>query len=225
MIPNGIVLWDGPSLLNRRRIVAIATNLLTPSRNRKTGPVVQTWILNAQDPPHVASSQGTDDSVCGYCPLRRYLDGGCYVIPGQAPRAVWDTWTRGGYAKLSLRASAQILRQRRIRIAAYGDPAAVPMHVWSAIAPDARKRTAYTHMWEIAPQLRGFACASVDSIAERNAAQRKGWQTFLVSRDSDKLSARCPSHTGTQCCDCNLCNGARRTSIRIHPHGALSTRF
>ena len=44
--PNGLVLYHGPSRINRREIVVIATGLRRKSRNRKTGKMVQIWILN-----------------------------------------------------------------------------------------------------------------------------------------------------------------------------------
>jgi hypothetical protein len=40
--PGGLVLWEGPSRLDGSPIVAIAT---FRTDNRKTGPMIQTWII------------------------------------------------------------------------------------------------------------------------------------------------------------------------------------
>jgi hypothetical protein len=42
---NGIVIYRGPSILDGSPIVVIATGLGSGSSNRKTGALVQTWIL------------------------------------------------------------------------------------------------------------------------------------------------------------------------------------
>ena len=48
---NGVVLYDGPSLIDGAPIVAIATGLIWPSLNRKTGDMVHVWIMRADLPP------------------------------------------------------------------------------------------------------------------------------------------------------------------------------
>lgn len=93
---RGLLIYDGPSLLNGERIIAVLT---THSNNRKTGDVASLWILNAAHTPHHAAAIGADASVCGACPLRG--DGrhrGCYVDLARAPLSVWKAWRRGLYA-------------------------------------------------------------------------------------------------------------------------------
>lgn len=79
---NGVVLWESED------VVAIATGLARPSANAKTGPMVQTWILNARRPPH---EPGAELVVCG--------DG--TVVPKGAERPAGDVWcpasSEGGF--------------------------------------------------------------------------------------------------------------------------------
>ena len=46
--PRGLVLYEGPSEIDGKPIVCIAT---LDSRNRKTGNMVQTWILRQDVSP------------------------------------------------------------------------------------------------------------------------------------------------------------------------------
>ena len=42
--PNGRVIYRGPSLLDGKRIVVVATGFVKKSNNDKTGEMIQTWI-------------------------------------------------------------------------------------------------------------------------------------------------------------------------------------
>ena len=91
---DGIVLYDGPSLITGRPILAIATGYLSPSQNAKTGPMVQTWILVRDMPPQAALDTGADDAICGDCPSR----GALAELPKPLPRAYRKRgtgWQRG----------------------------------------------------------------------------------------------------------------------------------
>src|SRR5262249_23527462 len=85
--PLGLVLCRGRSLRNGQRIVCIATGLARRSKNRPTGPVVQTYILpDGTESPLAALASGGDAAVCGDCPHRPVLRpdgrrtlGSCYV--------------------------------------------------------------------------------------------------------------------------------------------------
>lgn len=72
-VPQGVVLYEGPSMLDGEPIVAIATGMQTPSTNRKTGEMVQVHILLQKEHPSVAQNSGADSSICGNCPLRPLL--------------------------------------------------------------------------------------------------------------------------------------------------------
>jgi hypothetical protein len=55
---NGIVIYRGPSILDGSPIVVIATGLGSGSSNRKTGALVQTWILRDDVSPIERSRAG-----------------------------------------------------------------------------------------------------------------------------------------------------------------------
>ena len=76
-----MVVYEGPSLINGEPVVVIATGLDKPSTNRKTGPMVQTYILLADERPRDAIQSGKDEAICGSCPAR---GGWCYAIQGRA---------------------------------------------------------------------------------------------------------------------------------------------
>lgn len=228
--PSGAVIYDGPSRLDGERILVIVTGLDRPSKNPKTGAMIQCWILCADLSPVAASQSGADASVCGGCKLRHFTSAGtgrpiCYVGLIHAPRAVWDAWSRGKYPTVQ---PHEIPRNRPIRLGAYGDPSAVPLRVWRALC--GHGHTAYTHGWRTRPALATLAMASVDTPAEATEAQAKGWRTFRVrSSAADPLLPSeivCPASAEggkrTTCSACQLCDGAheddQRRSIAIINH-------
>ena len=221
---RGTILYAGPSMLDGKPIVAIATH---ESNNEKIGDMIQTWILRQDVTPLRAVQSGADVSVCGQCPHRGpRADGGngkrtCYVNVGQAPEAVWKAWTRGVYVHGPLPV------WKPVRVGSYGDPAAVPFEVWEPLlANDAPRRTGYTHQWRAADdRLRSLVMASCDSPSEAMEAARAGWRTFLVrttdyaeSLDAPPLrSLECLSESkGLDCAACAACDGASARSTRAH---------
>lgn len=128
--PNGLVLFEGSSVLDGQPIVVIAT---LNSRNSKTGDMVQTWILRSDINPVEASKTKQDASICGGCPHRHSLGGACYVNIGQAPLAVWKAYKRGAYPHVLEGDNEKYLKGRFIRLGSYGDPAAVPVSIWKYI--------------------------------------------------------------------------------------------
>ena len=76
-MPNGYIIFSGPSELDGAPIIAVATGFSTSSSNRKTGPgLVQTWILRADINPVQALQTGADGSICGPCPMRGAVEAG-----------------------------------------------------------------------------------------------------------------------------------------------------
>lgn len=63
-----MILWEGKSPFDGAPIVLIATGYARPSKNTKTGALLQTWILRQDVAPHDAVASGADASVCGDCP-------------------------------------------------------------------------------------------------------------------------------------------------------------
>src|SRR4249920_2581675 len=112
-------------MLDGAPIVAIA---LTASTNRKTGNMVQTYILRDDIAPLAALKTGDDASICGNCKHRPILGGACYVFVGQGPTVVYKTLARGGYPQAA--DIAALGAGRMVRLGTYGDPAAVPVAVW-----------------------------------------------------------------------------------------------
>ncbi len=114
-----MLLYEGPSLINGRPIVVIATR----DSNPKTGEMLYTWILDAEIPPEIAAFyQDTDESICGGCKFRAQpkLDAGdmrpastrmCYVRLStesdafgtpkadekMGPTEVWQAWKDGEF--------------------------------------------------------------------------------------------------------------------------------
>lgn len=231
---SGIIVYDGPSLLDRSaRVVVILTGLGGESRNSKTGGMVQAWILCRDEHPTQALHTGSDAAICGQCPHRGSADTmrTCYVNP-MGPNAVYRAFTKGNYETRTPREAAPLLKGRQLRIGAYGDPAAVPVSVWRALLRHVDGWTGYTHQWRKARALKPFVMASVDSPAELLEAHAAGWRTFRVRKVDRQGTPEslfgneivCPAaiEAGkrTTCEDCNLCRGASRSarSIAIIDH-------
>jgi len=227
----GAILWEGASQIDHQPIVVIAT---WNSRNRKTGDMLQTWILRADISPLQAIADGQDVSICGTCKHRKQPDTGkrsCYVNVGQAPNGCWKAYKRGSYDRAD--SIASIGMGRRVRLGAYGDPAAVPAHIWRKLISLSLGHTGYTHQWKMAfaGAFRDLCMASVDNEEERDLAHANGWRTFRVTPEvEDKGSlisageVACPASAEqgarTQCASCMLCAGTSKLakSIAIAEH-------
>jgi hypothetical protein len=221
---SGTVFYSGPSALDGRPIVAIATDKTT---NRKTGPMVQTWILRRDIDPLQAIATGKDASICGGCYHRGDASTGrprtCYVTVAQAPLGIWRAYKRGRYSRGPLPADG-----RPIRLGAYGDPVAVPWQAWNGLH-ESRLWTGYTHQWRqlVAAPFRNVLMASCDNLADAAEAARLGWRTFLAHNGEPPAgSIECPADSrGAQCASCGLCSGLQRPdapSIWIRPHGTAA---
>ena len=182
--PNGAVIYRGPSLLDGKPIVAIVTGLASNSANQKTGNMLQTWILRADVAPLDAIRTGADSSICGDCKHRPANLGTCYVWVFQAPRSVFAAFKRGIYPVAT--DLAGLGRGRAVRLGAYGDPAAVPAHIWTSLVSEASSHTGYTHQWlrDDAGAYAPLVMASADNATEREMAQSLGFRTFTVHRSS-----------------------------------------
>lgn len=231
----GMLIWEGPSEHDGAPIALVAT---WGSRNEKTGPLVQTWILRADVAPMDAVRAGLDSSVCGQCPQRWFLGGSCYVLPFMAPRWIYKAYKRGKYeptAKLARKLRA-VLADHKLRMGAYGDPGMVPSGAWVPLLEIARVgHLGYTHQWQnpIAAGLRKFCMASVDSEAEEFAAREMGWRTFRSRHAGESIGAKtveCLSDSrGLSCEACGICDGANdakpnMVSVWIETHGARANR-
>lgn len=242
LVPNGAIVWEGPSAHDGAPIVVIVTGLRGASTNRKTGDMLQTWIMRADVDPITALATDSDASICGACPLRGILSDGkrkgraCYVNVGQAPLSVWRAFDRGSYPRMSPETVARLITGRAIRLGAYGDPAMVPVDVWQTLITGARTWTGYTHQWRARPEYRGILMASADTVADRRDARAEGWRAFYVVPAQTDIRAiggamECAAtrdRAPLQCADCGACAGTRNGAttgavdvvIRAHGSGA-----
>ena len=231
----GFVFYDGPSLIDGAPVIGIA---VLSSVNGKTGNMVQTYILRADQAPLDAIRAGDDESICGDCVHRPALGGSCYVDVSKSVTSVFSAWVRGSYPLLAPAAAADMVAGRMVRMGAYGDPAAIPARIWRALLRRTAGRTGYTHQWRraYAQGLRSMAMASVDTVPERDVARALGWRTFRVRTADQALGPReivCPASdeggNRRQCISCRACDGAEcgsvQASVAIVVHGARANRF
>lgn len=236
--PTGYILYRGPSMLDGAPIVAVA--ITGKSKNAKTGNMVQTYILVDNGASPIANSANLlDVSICGNCIHRRGLGGSCYVNLGQGAHSVASGVNRGIYPDWShAPASLSILGAgRMVRLGTYGDPAAVPVHIWENLTRQAEGHTGYTHQWrnpEFSPLL-DLCMASADSSADRTAAKAAGFRTFRVRTAAEPAELgefACPASAEQgkrkTCAECGACDGGRGTRKAdpvIVVHGSLAKRF
>lgn len=97
-----------------------------------------------------------------------------------------------------LAALAALGQGKLVRCGSYGDPMAVPVHVWRALISRAKSSTGYTRQWkdaadgvfgsgltpEMALEYRQFCMASVLYPGEYARATALGWRTFRTLRAS-----------------------------------------
>lgn len=226
---NGAIVYQGPSLLTGAPVFVALTGLTHPSQNEKTGPMVQAWILHAEQKPTEAVKSGSDDAICGSCRHRSGSNIGrsCYVIWWMGPERVY--LAKDNYPITMPLLLGRQLRDKHVRFGAYGDPAAVPAHIWFELAKVSAGHTGYTHHWRTcSPFLARILMASVDTLEEKREAEALGWRTFRVRPFDGPLETNevvCPaSHEAgyrATCDECRLCGGSAREakSVAILPHG------
>ena len=238
------IIYMGPSLIDGAPIMVIA---VISKRNRKTGAMLQTYIMRSDIDPRQASALGLDVSICGSCPLRGIANPGgkqakkraCYVILGQGPLIVWKAFQRNFYPTVSgFDEIAEIGAGRMVRIGTYGDGAAVPAYVWQALLSRADGHTAYSHQSGLSQAAFDPAIymVSADNEAQARAAWKSGRRTFrVIDTVSDIVSGQeilCPASkeagARTTCFSCGLCGGnsikAKSIAIPAHGNGATHIR-
>lgn len=212
LTPIGVTLYDGPSLIDGKRIVAVATGIKEKSANRKTGKMIQVWIIRTDQHPNEALKNGDDESVCGSCKHRHFRS--CYVNIAHGPAHVWKAWSLGKYAEYS-DDCLSYFSGKYIRFGAYGDPAAVPTEVWARLSMVAAGTTGYTHRWKKCdPELKNYCMASTELESEAIEAKSRGWKTFYVRTPGTELPAgyfECPASKASgqrlTCQECMACSG------------------
>ena len=183
------------------------------SSNRKTGSMIQTWIMEKE------SLEG------GFCQDCTSLDL-CYVFQGK--NSIQKKLSRGGYEEISID-----LSKKRVRVGTYGDPSVFPLSVWKDLG--IKKHTGYTHAWRLpaVQEYKSFLMASVETLESYHLAKSLGWRVFynlldvyagLISFEQVQAETNmieCPNVTHELTCyDCLLCDGSKRAKdIYIYPHG------
>ena len=220
---RGYVLQEGDGF------VVIATMKTT---NRKTGDMVQTWILLRDVSPVEGVKTGLDaDTVCAGCVFAS--GNGCYVNVGQAPLAVWKGYHANIYPYLEPREYKSVFANRLLRFGAYGNPSKIPLPKVKALAKACFAWTGYFHDWHSMPKRSAVAygrylMASTETEASRLHAKSLGLRYFHVSEDKPDETRECLADTiGLTCEQCRLCMGTTKKnqrSIWINPHGSQKTK-
>ncbi len=221
---KGYVLQRTSSPIDGKPLVIIMT---MKSANRKTDNMCQIWILREDVNPVAAVESGADLSMCGWCSHRKQDDGSrsCYVNPGQAPLAVWESYHRGIYGELD-DLTPDLLQDREVRFGAYGDPAMMNPVIARWIVDNCKAHTGYTHQWkrDFADWTKGLFMASCDHFQDYLDASSLGWKCFSVipkGTTAKHIGKLCPTEaTNSQatCKTCKLCDGAK-TDVFIPAHG------
>jgi hypothetical protein len=219
---NGFVLYEDNT------IVVIATGVYRKSTNRKTGSMIQVYILHRHIHPIEAIRTGADAAVCLDCIHRGtagYQERSCYVdMKGVA--SVWRAYQRGRYPYLPMAEYGRVFKDRAVRLGTYGEPALIPLEIVRAIVVLSERHSGYTHQWgRIDGEFMQFLMASVDRPGDATVAHGLGYRTFRVNPGEYPVAAGeviCPSESRDRnCVDCRLCNGATSgaKSVMISVHG------
>jgi hypothetical protein len=218
------LLWQGASVLDGAPIVLLATD---SSKNGKTGPMAQTYILRADMHPQEAIKTDADSSICGDCRFRGKQGKGrmCYVNLRNGPYSVWRSFANGNAHQVP--DLAKFGKGKLIRMGTYGDPAAVPFEVWEKLLSKSSGHTGYTHVWRTSdPRFQTIIQASCDHAGDYHEAKAMGWFTYRAKLPEEpRMQGERPCPAGGEnkgtvtCADCLGCNGQRR-DFSIDAHGS-----
>lgn len=235
-MPSTIVLWEGPSRLDGTAVMVVASRVNAPSKNGKTGDMVQISIMRSDMAPVDAWRVGADGAVCpGACVHRSKARGGrgtCYVNKARLG-ATWRAARRladAGRVGFPVGLFAGAI----VRLGMEGDPSAVPLAVWRDVLAGAKRHTGYTAAWRELPRewsdVFMASCASPEDVRDALAA---GWRPFTASASSADdaayaaagLKVCAADSVGLSCERCGGCDGnsrgSRRAGYYLAQHGAL----
>lgn len=211
-----LVIWRGPSRLDRSPIVAL---LQLRTSNSKTGDIPSIWI--EPDNVDIANPRST----CGDCPLRA---GGCYVDA----RGVFSIRAATQGKALAPWADVRrIVAGRVLRLGSHGDPLALPLPLIRRLVGLASATVGYTHHWRrhkspaTGGWLQSAIMASVENSADAKEAQRLGWRTYRIRPWDTPLEPgeiQCPAVVrpgAVTCQQCKVCGTAGRRSVSVEVHG------
>ena len=113
--PIGIVVYRGPSLMDQKPTIVVATGVLgDKTSNKKIGDMIQFWILRRDISPILAAKIGEDYSICGDCKHRDF--GSCYVNLGHGPQNIFKAFHRDRYKVKRFLAGMERIRNHRKRL-------------------------------------------------------------------------------------------------------------
>lgn len=226
---NTVLLWEGNSPHNGEHILCLVSGLTDASANRKTGHMLTTWILSANQKPTDAVKSGDDAAICGNCPNRPSTarkTGDCVCYVNHVPlNNIFHAWANGKTKRISERHYERYISGRSVRLGGYGDPAMLPLAVTEKLLSYAKRHTGYTSQWResYAQCYRELLQASCNNDEQAAIAQEKGWKTYThypVSTHLEGKGVVCPNSVDEEitCQVCGLCNG-QKTNVVIHDHG------
>jgi len=243
---SGLIVYDGFSAYDGKPIVCV---LIKSKANKKTGAMVQQYIIRSDLHPIDASRTGADYSICGNCKHRGAVNPNkttgeavgrtCYVKLYQGPASVYKAYCKGVYSVArTMQDVGAFLHGSMLRIGAYGDPSALPHGLNDALIQYSSGHTAYTHGFTVSDAMGAdtarYSMVSADSKAEAIRAHSMGYRTFRVIpiREINQPLLHneilCPNTThDVQCNECKLCNGQKYNgarSIAIIAHGAMKNK-
>ena len=228
MLKNSYVVWEGASLIDGSPIVLILTGFVNYTSNRKTGRVLQSWVIKQNVLPTEAAKKGFDKAICGDCPMKLSRLGSCYVNLA-VTNNIYRKYETGAYPYFS-KNEIEVLKRYRypLRIGSYGDPTAVPFDVWEPIISASEKHTGYTHQWfrnDCDKRWQKYLMASVHSESEARIAQSQGWRTFRIIVPQaplleNEILCRHTENDIMKCEFCMLCDGnSSKPNIADKVHG------
>lgn len=238
--PTGVVIARGKSVFTGENLIAVATGLRRPSTNKKTGPLIQVYVLSHDESPSDQARSRRDKSICGHCKHRQGSLGTCYVDLSRGADRVWAAFHSARYAQWTCD-HAVLFANAVVRLTAFGDCAALPLDVWRPFIQVVRGNggfvLGYTHSWRVCDQgFRDFCMASVDSKAEHVEANALGYRTFRIRLKGSPLlehEIQCPADTHADvsslcgvekgaitCFECRACSGGPDgANVSLVPHG------
>jgi hypothetical protein len=196
------------------------------SGNRKTGDMIQTYML---DKERLISEPKTFGAKCEACPMLKK----CYVSRDKlSVRKAIVKLTKGestSYAFATLDDVLPLLSGRLIRLGTYGDPSAIPLDDLARICDAAKGHTGYTHFWrEIDADYSAYLMASCETLSDELLANGLGYRAFRVLLDDQEThetsakSVQClNASVNLTCAECLLCSGSQgkgSSNIYIHEH-------
>jgi hypothetical protein len=234
--PLGVILHRGRSSFDGSPYVVIMP--LGRSSNKKTGKMLQTYIIRSHVHPLAAVQSGGDVAICNDCPMRGLVATqkrrsrkkknfrACYVNVGQGPTMVYGAFRRGRYVDYNPADHDQFIRGRKIRFGTYGEPVLIPFDLMMHLAEISAGWTGYTHQWAnlAFADYRRLLMASVHGLTgpwSREHAKSLNWRTFRTMRDGapadDEVLCPASKEAGHRlsCNTCNLCDGEGRRKIGL----------